>query len=76
MLKLPICLKTHAGTDDATSVGVMVKNVWMMRTVLEEILQRGANLGVPYGSRRPLQRIILEPRRDSTYNATSNEKWE
>lgn len=48
--------------------------VWTILTVLEEILQRRADLGVRCGARRPLQRIILEPRRDGAYNAT-NKRW-
>lgn len=44
-------------------------NVWFILTVFEEILQRRADLCVRCGARCPLQRIILEPRRDSTYNA-------
>lgn len=49
-------------------------NVGRIVTVFEEILQWRADLGVCCGARGSLQRIILEPRRNSTYNAT-NQRW-
>lgn len=49
-------------------------NVGRILTVFEEILQWRADLGVGCGARGSLQRIILEPRRNSTYNAT-NQSW-
>lgn len=63
-LMLPVCVKTPI-----YSHWVRWQNVWMILTVFAEILQRGADLGMRCGARHPLQRIIEEPRRDSTYKA-------
>lgn len=68
MKKLHLAFLWHGSREILTELSFLGKLFFKRFTLFEEVLERRANLGMCCSSRGPLQRIILEPRRDSTWN--------